>query len=357
MDNKLSESMMGMVRKGGMAAFVAFCLLVFTATAAFAASVNIYDSANVLNRSQVQNAASSLSKPIDIYSITSSLSNAAFDQQAKQSASRNSNLIVLAFNSHHVAITGGKNTGLSRGQFQDATNAFLNAVNRGGSRDYTGATIAAINSLHDALGGSSASSFLPGVGGGAGRSFGSTLCCVGLIALLIIGAIAFARTRARRRGLFNRSAGFGQQPYNQGGPFNQNQGNYPPNYQGNYPPNYQGNYPPNYQGPYPPQNQGMNPLAAGGLGAAAGGLFGYELGKNAGERDRDQDEGFGGGSSGDFGNGGDGGFGGDNGGDFGGGASGDFGGGGGDSGFGGGDGGFGGGGGDGGFGGGSSGDF
>jgi hypothetical protein len=82
----------------------------------------------------------------------------------------------------------------------------------------------------------------------------------------------------------------------------------------------------------------MNPWAAGGLGAAAGGLIGYELGKEAGEREADQqNQGDGGwaGASGDFGgnNGGD--FGG-GGGDFGGGGSGDFGGGGGGGDFGGG---------------------
>ena len=86
---------------------------------------------------------------------------------------------------------------------------------------------------------------------------------------------------------------------------------------------------------------------AGGLGAAAGGLLGYELGKERGEREAREDQGYyggdqgspgdpsqyGGGSVGDFGGGDSGGdfgggsvgdFGGDDGGDYGGGSSGSF---------------------------------
>ncbi|GCE25823.1 hypothetical protein KDA_13070 [Dictyobacter alpinus] len=353
MDKTSSGSLIRRSSKGVVATFVALCLIAISATAALANSVNIYDNAGVLNRSQVQSAASSLSKPIDIYAVNSTGSSSAFDQTAKRSI-KNADMIVIAFNPNHVSIVGGKNVGLSTSQYKDATNAFTSTI-KSSNQNFTSATVAAIDSLRGSL--NNSNSFIPGVGGGAGSSIFGTLCCVGLIALLAIAAFAIFR---RRRGGNMGNGGFGnfgggffnrrpnQTPYNQG-----------PNYQGNYPPNYQGNYPPNYQGNYPPQQGGMNPWAAGGLGAAAGGLVGYELGKNAGENDRGNEGGFGGGASSDFGGGGDGGFGSGDGG-FGGGASSDFGGGGGDGGFGGGDGGFGGGdsgGGGGDFGGGAGGDF
>jgi hypothetical protein len=341
------------LRQGLIAASIATCLFLCMAVAAFASTVRIYDASNVLNRSVVQNAASSLPKPIDIYAINSNTSGSAFDQQAKQSI-KSADSIVLAFNSHHVAIMGGRNVGLSQSQYNDARNAFINSYNS--SHNYTSATVAAIDSLSGSL--NNNNSFIPSATG-KGSSIGGTLCCLAVIIAIIVAFFAFMRRRGRGgpgglAGLFNRRS-MNQGPY---GPYDQ--GGYPPNYQGPYPPNYQGPYPPNYPGGYPPQNQGMNPLAAGGLGAAAGGFLGYELGKQAGERDRDQDGGyggdqggFGGGASGDFG-GDQGGFGGDQGG-FGGGASGDFGGD--QGGFGGDQGGFGGDGGSNDFGGGSSGDY
>ena len=357
--------------RGCVALLAALCLSVFATTAIFANSVNIYDNANILNRSSVQQAASALSKPVDIYSVTSNLSNAAFDQMAKQSI-KTSNLIVLAFSSNHISIVGGSNVGLSNSQYQDASNAFISQMN-GGSKNYTGATIAALNSLKNALSGSG---FLSGVGGGGGGSslFSGTFCCIGLLVLLIIGVFAF--TRIRRRGI-NANQGYRANNYP---PANQNYG------AGNYPPNYpQNQY---YQDPnmLGGNRRGMSPWAAGGIGAALGGLFGYGLGRendrsnrgdyydnggnggggfgggasgDFGNGDNNGGGGFGGGASGDFGNGdnnGGGGFGGGDsgGGGFGGGAGGDFGGGGG-GGFGGGD--SGGGGGDGGFGGGAGGNF
>lgn len=324
-------------RQGCVAILAALCMVVFATTAVFANTVHIYDNVNVLNKSSVQQAASALSKPVDIYAVNSSLSSSAFDQHAKTLIS-SSNLIVIAFDSSHVSIVGGSSVGLSDSQYQDAVNAFLNTMSNG-SKDYSGATVAALNSLNGSLGGGGAFSS----GGGGGSSiFGGNFCCIGLLVLLIIGVIAFTSIRRRRR--------FGM---NQG--FNQGYG------AGNYPPNYPQNQyyqDPNMQG----GRRGMNPWAAGGIGAALGGLFGYGLGR---EGDRDNRGGNYGGDGGNFGNGGDGGFGGGASGDFGGG---DNNGGGGDGGFGGGAGGdfgggggfggdSGGGGGDGGFGGGAGGNF
>ncbi len=320
-----SRAPIGRLGAGLFATISAFCLLLVMTTAAFANTVNIYDRAGVLNQSQVKSAASALSYPVDIYTINNfSGSTSSFDQTAKGSIN-SSNKIVIAIDTvhRHLAIVGGSSVSLTNNQYADARNAFANSFRS--DNNYTSATVAALQSLQGVSSGGAFS--VPGVNGG-GFSWGSTLCCVGL---LVIAALALFGVLSRRRrgggGFFGGGGGglFGRRPnYDP----NYNQFNQPYN-QGGYPPNYGPNYPGGYN-----QNQGMNPLAAGGLGAAAGGLVGYELGKQAGERDERGDQGnfgndqggFGGGASGDFGGGDQGNSGGDQGG-FGGGASGDFGGG------------------------------
>jgi len=289
----------------------ALALLLVTTMVALADTVHIYDAANVLNQSQVQNEASTLPVPVDIYTTnTFNGSTSAFDQRTSGHLT-SSRLIVIAIDTQHkhLTIVGGKSVPLSSSQYSSARDAFVNSYRS--SSDYTASTIAAIDSLKSSLG--AGSSPVPGAsGGGLFSGLTGTLCCVGLVILVIVGVIF-----AAARGVFRRMFGFGGRP--RGVPYQQP-------YQGPY---NQG-YPPNY-GPGYNQGQGMNPWVAGGLGAAGGGFLGYELGKEAGEREaREQGQGgdFGGGSSGDFGGGSSGDFGG-GGGDFGGGSGGDFGGGGG----------------------------
>jgi len=338
--NRANESVLcKRLGKGLLATFAALCLLLVTSITALASTVNISDQGNILNASQIRSEASALSKPVNIYTVANfSGSSQAFVSTARQSI-KTADDIVIAIKPGYMTVVGGKNVGLSNSQYTDAVKAFQNDYKS--RHDYTSATIATIHSLRDNLSGGG---IVPGVGGGNGI-FG-TLCCVGLIAVIAIAVFAIVRRRGGNRGGMFGGFGGGFRPNNPPAynPYNQGQ---------QYPPNYQGQYPPNYQGQYPPQ-QGMNPLAAGGLGAAAGGLIGYELGKNAGERNNNGGDGggaggnfdvgggggggFGGGDGGGFGGGGDGGgFGGGDGGGFGGGDSGGFGGG--DSGGGGGDGG------------------
>ncbi len=307
-----SRAQVGRLGTGLLATISAFCLLLIMTTAAFANTVNIYDRAGVLDQSRVNSAGSALSYPVDIYTVNNfSGSTSSFDQTARGNIN-SSNKIVIAIDTvhQHLTIVGGSSVSLTNNQYADARNAFANSFRN--DKNYTSATVAALQSLQGASGNSAIS--VPGVNGG-GFSWVSGLCCVGLI---VVAAIVLFGVLSRRRG-GNGGGFFGRRP------------NYGPNYnqfnQGGYPPNYDPNYPGGYN-----QNQGMNPLAAGGLGAAAGGLVGYELGKQAGERDERGDQGnfgndqggFGGGASGDFGGGDN--NGGDQGG-FGGGASGDFGGG------------------------------
>ncbi len=292
------------LRRGILGLVAVFCIVLLSACGGSGGSntVHVYDNANVLNQGQVQSEASTLPASIDIYTVnTFNGTKSDFDQSTRNKLGNNPNLIVMAIDTvhHHLAIVRGSNVSLSNSQLQSAISAFGSNYGNG---DYTGATIASIDSMRNALGGS-------GAGGGLGFLLIPILVIVGII--LLFGVFM------RRRFSGYRTAAPVGMPYNQ--PYNQP-----------YPPGY---YPPGYN-----QSPGMNPWAAGGIGAAAGGLIGYELGKEAGERDADQQgQGDGGwaGASGDFGgnNGGD--FGG-GGGDFGGGGSGDFGGGGGGGDFGGG---------------------
>jgi hypothetical protein len=301
-----------MLGKGLGTLIIVIGLLLVTTVSAFANTVNIYDNAHVLN-SQVQSEAQSLSYPMDIYTITNyTAPSSSFDQAARAKINKN-NLIIMAINTtpghQHVYIKAGPNVPLSDSDATNASNTFASNYKSGG---YTGAAIAAIDSLRSALNSSNGSGAFPGTGGG-GSILNGAWCCIGLLVLL--GILFFVIIRRRRSGpgggFFNRGAPTPPPP--------------PPyNPYGNQPP-YGG-----YNQGYPPNQGGVNPWAAGGLGAAAGGLVGYELGKQAGENEARREDLNQGGDwnqgGGDFGGGGGADFGGGGGGDFGGGGGGDFGG-------------------------------
>ncbi len=132
---------------------VAWFLLVFTSTAALANDVQIFDAAQVLNAGQVRSNAASLPYPIRIYTVPNFIgSDKDFDQVATRQIA-DTHTLVMAINtrSHYLAIVGGKQVGLSSGQYNDAISAFNTYSN---TKDYTGATIAALDSLKNALNGS-----------------------------------------------------------------------------------------------------------------------------------------------------------------------------------------------------------
>ena len=281
-------------------------------TQVFANTVHISDQANVLNANQIQNAASTLNYPINIYTTsTFNGTELAFDQQADAKITSTS-LIVVAIDTIHryLRIAGGTQVPLQTYQYNDAISAFRTDFNTGAG--YTNATIAALQSLQNSLASANGNAPTPtSTSGGLAWLPYLPICCIGLFVLAALALFGIVR---KRRQHFMRNAPI--QPVNPVTPidpmYNQSQSS--PYNQGTY-------YGPGYQGSY---NQGgIGPLGAGGLGAAAGGLLGYELGKEAGERDaqgnQDHDNfdnnDFGNGASGDFGNGGD----------FGAGASGDFG--------------------------------
>jgi hypothetical protein len=304
---------------GLVATLAAISLLLVTTFGVLADTVNISDKAGVLNTSQVQSAAANLPYPVNIYTMNNFTgTESAFNQEAVRTLAKANNprLIIIAIDTHNkfLAIVGGKDVSTSNSVYNDAVNAFKSNFNGG---DYTGATIAALQSLQSSLGGSTGSGNGTGVSNTAAGFSLLPLCLVGLlvIGLIVVAGMLIMRSTRRRIPPYPMGNQY-QQPYNQG-----------------YPPNYNQGYPPNYYGPgYYQQGPGMNPWAAGGIGAAAGGLIGYELGKHEGEEQANAGGGdFGGGAGGTFGGNGGGDFGGGAGGDFGGGGGGDFGGGGGSS--------------------------
>lgn len=310
-------------------AFPIAFLLLFTMTSdVFANTVNISDQANVLNTSQVQSVASTLNYPVNIYTTnTFNGSQQSFNAQADAKITQTS-LIIIAIDTVHryIRVAGGSNVPLKQYQYNDAFSAFKSNFSSGAG--YTNSTIAALQSLQNSLASTSGNNNTPS-NAGAGFSILPFLpiCCIGLF---VLGGLAlFGIVRGRRRRFMSGTAAPMQPgiPVNPMGPM-YNQPPYGPYNQGPY-------YGPGYPNGY---NQGgIGPWGAGGLGAAAGGLVGYELGKEAGERDGGGDQGngnfdnnggndFGAGAGGDFGNNGGNDFGAGAGGDFGGGGS-DFGGG------------------------------
>ena len=296
---------------------VVVCSLLLIATVNAWASVNkIADAAGILDQNQVKSAGSSLQYPVDIYTTQNfSGTNAQFEQRARSHLT-NADTIVMAISTspRHVTVVAGSAVPLSNSEANSVISSFRDSYQS--SHDFTSATVSALQTLQSAVstsprGNSRGTNPAPT----PGSALNGLWCLVGLV---ILGALAFFVIRRRRSG----GLPFGQPRYDQP----------------QYDQPYQGNYPPNYGPGYPPQQGGINPLAAGGLGAAAGGLLGYELGKERGEREAREEQGYygddqgfsgdsgqyGGGSVGDFGGGSAGDFGGDGGGDYGGGSSGDF---------------------------------
>ncbi|HTK07779.1 MAG TPA: hypothetical protein VL485_11465 [Ktedonobacteraceae bacterium] len=297
------------VRLSLIALCISLALLLTCVASAFAATVNIYDNAGVLNSGQIRSQASRLQYPIDIYTTDAFTgSRASFGQQADGKMRGNSLILAVDTVNRYIWVNGSKGVPLSRTQYQDAANSFASEFKS--SSDYTNATNSAVRSLQGSLVNATSNTSRERGAGAApvsgGFSPGGTACCIGLLVLAAL--VIFGVIRSRRGGAVGGPGGFGgfggfrgfrrnppEGPYGPyGQPYNQGQGNYPP---------------PGYGPGYPQQGQGMNPLAAGGLGAAAGGLLGYELGKNAGERDdqgnvgADQGGNYGGGGGADFGGG------------------------------------------------------
>ncbi len=135
----------------------ALSLVLLTTTQALANSVTIQDQAQVLDQAKVENAAQALSYTVQI-DTTNTFSG---DQDALNSDAHNrlpdQNSIVIEIDTvqRHLSIQSGTNVPLTDDQASNAVEAFKDSFNGG---DYTGATIAALNSLKDSLSGKDTSS-------------------------------------------------------------------------------------------------------------------------------------------------------------------------------------------------------
>jgi uncharacterized membrane protein YgcG len=128
----------------------ALSLVLATAASALADTVHVYDNAHVLDASRVQSDAASLPDPMDIYTTNTFNGSASALEQRAITHITDPRLIVMVTDTvnRHLAIVGGKSVPLSTSQYNSAGQAFANNFNGG---DYTGATIAAINSLKSSL--------------------------------------------------------------------------------------------------------------------------------------------------------------------------------------------------------------
>jgi TPM domain len=236
------------------ALLIAFSLLValfvMSASYAYANTVTINDQSGVLDASKVRSDAAQLPVSVLIYTTrTFTGDQTALDNDARSRLS-GTNAIDIAIDTtqRHLSIESGSQVKLSDGQASNAVDAFKSNFNNG---DYTGATIAAIDSVHDALtGGSSSESITP---------VGMVVAIIlGAILLIIILFVIISATSNRRRG----------GPPMGGGRRWGNRGYYPyPFYSNN-----SGTNNPGSSGSYGGGSGGS--FGAGGFGGGAGGGFG-----------------------------------------------------------------------------------
>jgi len=165
-----------------------FSVFLLTTLHVQANAVTINDQAGVLDAGRVQAEAAKLPVPMLIY--TTKTFNG--DQDALNRSTRdqlpNQNAIAIGIDTVHrnLSIEAGTNVRLSDSQASDALSAFQNNYHGG---DYSGATIAAIDSLQNALSGSGMTPL--------GVAVAILLCLV--VVVLIAFAVIRRRTGGRRR--------------------------------------------------------------------------------------------------------------------------------------------------------------
>ena len=189
---------------------IAFSLLValfiVSAGYTYANSVTISDQSGVLNIGKVRSDAAQLPVSVLIYTTrTFTGDQAALDNDAR-SHLLSANAVDIAIDTvqRHLSIQSGSQVKLSDEQASNAVDAFKNNFDNG---DYTGATIAAIDSIHDAL---------------TNESSGGGMTVVGIVVASVLGVIFLGIivgvVRNRRRGGPPRGGGrrWGNQEWNRG---------------------------------------------------------------------------------------------------------------------------------------------
>ena len=168
-------------------ALVIVCsLFLLTTVNVQANTVTISDQAGVLNAGMVRAEAAKLPDPILIYTSKTFTGDQDALNQSTREALPDQDSIAIAIDTlhRHLSIQYGANVQLSDSQASDAVSAFVSKYDNGGG--YTGATIAAIDSLQGAL------------GGGGLTPIGVAIAI--LLGLLVVVFIVFAIRRRRRGG-------------------------------------------------------------------------------------------------------------------------------------------------------------
>ena len=229
-------------------------LFVVSTERVYANTVTINDQSGVLDSNKVRSDAAQLPVSVLIYTTrTFTGDQTALDNDARSHLS-GTNMVDIAIDTvqRHLSIQSGSQVKLSDGQASNAVDAFKNNFNNG---DYTGATIAAVDSIHDALTG--------GTSSGGMTPIGTIVASILGVAFLLIVVLAIVvAIRNRRRGGPPRNGGrrWGNQEWNNG-----NRGYYP------YPVYTNGANNPGSSGSY---GGAGSSFGGGGFGGGAGGSFG-----------------------------------------------------------------------------------
>ena len=168
-------------------ALVTVCaLFLLTTVRVQANTVTINDQAGVLNAVEVQADAAQLPIPVLIYTTQTFTGDQDALNQSTREQLPNQDSIAIGLDTAHatISIEAGTSVHLSNSQTSDALSAAQSNYENGG--DYTGATIAAIDSLKGALG-----------GGGMSPLGVAVLILLGLV---IVGLFVMARRQRRRDG-------------------------------------------------------------------------------------------------------------------------------------------------------------
>ncbi len=138
-------------------------LLLLTSLSAEASAVTITDQAGVLDTGRVLTEARKLNNPVVIFTTrTFGGDQEALNQAAREQLPTQDAIAIEVDVTHrHLSIQSGQKAKLSNEQASDAVSAFRGNFHEG---DYTGATIAALDSVQDALNGGGGSSSLSTVG-------------------------------------------------------------------------------------------------------------------------------------------------------------------------------------------------
>jgi hypothetical protein len=164
-------------------------------------TVIIHDQAQVLNAGSVQDAGAKLPNDLVVYTTNTFRGDLdALNTEARKLLPEQQAIVIDIDTVHrNVSIQSGTSVSLSNQQAQDAVSAFGNVFHKENKNDYTGATVAAISSLQEAL----------------SHEY-SSLTPAGIVVAIVLGFVLLGTLIILVVALWQRS-GSGRGPWNSGG--------------------------------------------------------------------------------------------------------------------------------------------